>query len=68
MRGTFVLTILLGASLLRLPQAITQASTQAQISWVDALFTATAAVCVTGLAVVDMAACSRALASWCSWA
>lgn len=44
----FAATIVGGASLLRLPWATTQ-----PISWLDALFTATSAVCVTGLTVVD---------------
>ena len=48
----FVGTVLLGALLLRLPAA-TQAPGSA--SWEDALFTATSAVCVTGLVVRDTA-------------
>jgi trk system potassium uptake protein TrkH len=46
----FALTIGIGAICLRLPQACT-----APLSWIDALFTATSAVCVTGLVVVDTA-------------
>ncbi len=45
---SFILIILFGAFLLMLPNATT-----AGISFVDALFTSTSAVCVTGLSVVD---------------
>lgn len=45
---SFAVMILLGASLLLLP-----AATTAGISPVDALFTSTSAVCVTGLSVLD---------------
>ncbi len=46
---SFLLAILVGAVLLKLP-----VSTETGfISWVDALFTAASAVCVTGLVVVD---------------
>lgn len=48
----FLSIILIGAVLLRLPFAT--ASGQ-PLSWIDALFTATSAVCVTGLVVVDTA-------------
>ncbi|MEZ4775223.1 MAG: potassium transporter TrkG [Bacteroidia bacterium] len=44
----FLLLILLGSGLLMLPNA-----THGRISFIDALFTSTSAVCVTGLAVVD---------------
>lgn len=47
--ASFLLAIALGAGLLKLPAA-TRAG---WIPWIDALFTATSAVCVTGLAVVD---------------
>lgn len=47
--GALSSAILVGALLLRLPIAHAAAS----ISWLDALFTATSAVCVTGLTVVD---------------
>lgn len=47
--SSFFLIILVGAGLLMLPR-----STLAGISWVDALFTATSAVCVTGLVSVDV--------------
>ncbi|MBU2648632.1 TrkH family potassium uptake protein [bacterium] len=47
--GSFILMILFGTLMLKLP-----ISTQAgEISWIDAIFTATSAVCVTGLTVVD---------------
>lgn len=48
--GSFLLLILLGAFLLMLPRA-----TYGSISFADALFTSTSAVCVTGLIVVDTA-------------
>jgi trk/ktr system potassium uptake protein len=48
----FVALILLGTLLLRLPRA---AAPGVELSWIDALFTATSAVCVTGLTVVDTA-------------
>ncbi|KAF0094842.1 MAG: H(+)-transporting two-sector ATPase [Puniceicoccaceae bacterium 5H] len=48
--STFLLLILFGTLLLKLPNATTGA-----ISWLDALFTSTSAVCVTGLIVVDTA-------------
>lgn len=47
---SFALLILIGTLLLKTPQA-----TPHGISWVDALFTATSAVCVTGLTTVDVA-------------
>ena len=47
--ASFLLTITVGTLMLKLP-----ISTKAgHILWVDALFTATSAVCVTGLVVVD---------------
>lgn len=46
--GSFLFIVLLGAFLLGLPNA-----THAGISFIDALFTSTSAVCVTGLTVVD---------------
>jgi len=49
--GSFLAVILAGAGLLMLPNATLQ-----PISPLDALFTATSAVCVTGLTVVDTAA------------
>lgn len=46
---SFLLVIAVGTLMLKIP-----VSTKAgQIAWIDALFTATSAVCVTGLAVVD---------------
>ncbi len=48
---SFVLVIITGTILLMLPLA----SAQERIGFVDALFTATSAVCVTGLIVVDTA-------------
>ncbi|MEZ7866842.1 MAG: potassium transporter TrkG [Paludibacteraceae bacterium] len=46
--ASFFIIILMGSLLLMLPNA-----TRGDISYVDALFTATSAVCVTGLTVVD---------------
>ncbi len=48
--GSFAVLVVLGTLLLLLP-----AATPDGIRWVDALFTATSAVCVTGLVVVDTA-------------
>ena len=45
----FFLVILVGSLLLHLPAA----STHGRLSYIDALFTATSAVCVTGLSVLD---------------
>lgn len=45
---SFLLIIFAGAGLLLLPNA-----TNAELSFIDALFTSTSAVCVTGLIVVD---------------
>ena len=47
---SFAFIILGGAALLELPNATT-----APISFLDALFTSTSAICVTGLTVVDTA-------------
>ena len=47
--SSFVAVIALGTGLLLLPSA----STSGNISFINALFTATSAVCVTGLVVVD---------------
>lgn len=47
---SFFIIILIGAGLLMLPRC-----TVAGISWVDSLFVATSAVCVTGLTPVDVA-------------
>ncbi len=46
--GSFLLLILVGAMLLKLPIA-----THEPISWIESLFTATSAITVTGLVVVD---------------
>ena len=48
--GSFLLAILVGAALLSLPMA-TASGTRA--SWLDAVFTSTSAVCVTGMVTVD---------------
>ena len=48
--GSFAILIVVGAFLLKLPN-----STYNGITLIDAVFTATSAVCVTGLAVVDTA-------------
>jgi len=47
--ASFLLAITVGTILLKLPAS----SITGHIPWVDALFTITSAVCVTGLAVVD---------------
>jgi potassium uptake TrkH family protein len=47
---SFVFLIFVGAGLLSLPEATTR-----DISFIDALFTSTSAVCVTGLIVLDTA-------------
>ncbi|MEB2778915.1 potassium transporter TrkG [Algoriphagus sp. C2-6-M1] len=47
---SFVVLILVGAGLLSLPEATTH-----DIGFIDALFTSTSAVCVTGLIVLDTA-------------
>ena len=47
--SSFLLTISLGALILKLPGA----TCGGHLGWVDAFFTATSAVCVTGLVVVD---------------
>lgn len=48
--SSFLIFILIGAALLMLPRA-----TYEGISFIDALFTATSATCVTGLVTVDVA-------------
>lgn len=48
----FLLVILLGAMLLMLPISINEG---ASVSFIDALFTSTSAVCVTGLIAIDTA-------------
>jgi trk system potassium uptake protein TrkH len=47
--SSFLLTISLGALILKLPAA----TCGGYMDWIDAFFTATSAVCVTGLVVVD---------------
>ena len=46
---SFLVVILAGTLLLKLPAA----TTTGRIAWIDALFTSTSAVCVTGLIVID---------------
>lgn len=50
--GSFLSLISVGALLLKLPRAVIPG---ASLSWLDALFTSTSAVCVTGLTVVNTA-------------
>ncbi len=57
---SFLLTIALGTLLLKLPFS----SVTGRIPWVDALFTATSAVCVTGLAVVDAGSYFTLFGQW----
>ena len=57
---SFAGIILLGALLLLLPQATTGAG----ISFIDALFTATSATCVTGLVVVDTGTAFTRFGQW----
>ena len=47
---SFVMIILVGTALLRFPFS----ASRQQLSWINAFFTATSAVCVTGLTVVDV--------------
>lgn len=47
----FLTVIIVGTIILKLPFS----TTQDNLSWVDALFTATSAVCVTGLSTVEIA-------------
>ncbi|MCF8090173.1 MAG: TrkH family potassium uptake protein [Desulfotignum sp.] len=47
--ASFLLAIIVGSIILKLPIS----TVDAEISWVDSFFTATSAVCVTGLIVVD---------------
>ncbi len=49
---SFILAILIGSGLLMLPQATSDGD---NLSFINALFTSTSAVCVTGLIVVDTA-------------
>ncbi|HKJ68320.1 MAG TPA: potassium transporter TrkG, partial [bacterium] len=58
--GSFAIMILAGTGLLMLPKA----TAYEQISFVDALFTATSATCVTGLIVVDTGIYFSHLGHW----
>jgi trk system potassium uptake protein TrkH len=58
--GSFLLAIFTGALLLKTPIA----TTTGHIAWTDALFTATSAVCVTGLAVVDTGTYFTTFGQW----
>lgn len=49
---SFLLFILIGSGLLLMPKCLTES---AHLTWVDSLFTATSAICVTGLTPVDIA-------------
>ena len=48
----FACVILLGTVLLKLPVSVREG---AEVHWIDALFTSTSAVCVTGLIAIDTA-------------
>lgn len=50
MAVSFAALILLGTLALKLPRSVAQGR---ELTWLDALFTATSAACVTGLTVVD---------------
>lgn len=50
---SFVMMIVVGAALLKMPVAVPQGQ---HISWIDSFFTMTSAVCVTGLSVRNTAA------------
>ncbi len=56
----FGLTILTGSVLLHLKAA----ASGPPVAWVDALFTATSATCVTGLAVMDTGTCFSRFGQW----
>ncbi|MDP2876830.1 MAG: potassium transporter TrkG, partial [Holophaga sp.] len=56
---SFALLILLGTLLLKTPQATTHG-----ISWIDALFLSTSAVCVTGLSPVDISTVLTSHGQW----
>jgi trk system potassium uptake protein len=57
--ASFILVIILGTLLLKAPNA-----THSGISFLDALFTSTSAVCVTGLIVVDTATHFTRFGQW----
>ncbi len=59
--GSFLIIILIGTGLLLLPRAVQPGN---QISFLDALFTATSATCVTGLIVVDTGNYFSPLGQW----
>lgn len=50
--GSFLLIILVGGLLLKMPRCVIPGET---LSWIDAFFTSTSAVCVTGLTVQNTA-------------
>jgi Trk-type K+ transport system membrane component len=50
--GSFALMVLVGTCLLKLPIAVVEGK---HLNWLDALFTSTSAVCVTGLVVENTA-------------
>lgn len=58
--ASFLLAISLGTILLKLPVS----TESGKIAWLDALFTATSAVCVTGLAVVDTGSYFTCFGQW----
>lgn len=58
---SFAIPILLGAFMLALPVASSNGNS---VGWLDALFTATSAVCVTGLAVVDTGSVYSLFGQW----
>ena len=51
MATSFMLIIMVGSGMLLMPRCIQQG---VHLSWIDSLFTATSAVCVTGLTTIDM--------------
>jgi len=51
--GSFVLIIAIGTALLYSPRSVPPESGETHVSFVDAVFTATSSVCVTGLVVRD---------------
>jgi trk system potassium uptake protein len=59
--GSFLLLIAAGTGLLKLPAATPPGQ---PITWIDALFTATSAACVTGLAVRDTGTGFTPLGQW----
>jgi potassium uptake TrkH family protein len=51
MAVSFLLIIMVGSGMLLMPRCIQQG---VHLSWIDSLFTATSAVCVTGLTTIDV--------------